>query len=71
MNNVKLSTDDIEALHYATLDDSTKIIRYFEEKELKQKRKWWKKGIISLFFWVFGIFTSLLVQYLTKLLKLN
>jgi cytochrome b subunit of formate dehydrogenase len=38
MSKIKLTVDQIAALHDSCLDDSTKIIRYLEEQQYKQKK---------------------------------
>lgn len=38
MSQIKLTEEQIAALHDSCLDDSTKIIRYLEEQQYKQKK---------------------------------
>jgi|GEM_PF-3557875 len=53
---MRLTKDQIEALRYSALDDSTKIIRYLEEQRIKQK----KYNLIILLLTTAGVIASLI-----------
>lgn len=70
-NDYHLSEEEIEAIQYSVLDDATKIIQYFEEKEKNDRHNWWKRLLLNVISWFVGVLTALLVQYLIKFLKLQ
>lgn len=51
---MKLTPEEIESIRYASLDDSTKIIKYLEESNKKQK----KYNISILIFTIIGAIGS-------------
>lgn len=53
---MKLTPEEIEFIRYASLDDSTKIIKYLEESTKKQK----KYNILALLFTVIGAIGSII-----------
>ncbi len=53
---MKLSQEQMESIKYACLDDSTKIIRYLEDANRKQK----KSNALTLIFTIIGAVGSLI-----------
>lgn len=53
---MKLTPEEIEFIRYASLDDSTKIIKYLEESTKKQK----KYNISILIFTIIGAIGSVI-----------
>lgn len=57
---IKLSKEEMDAIRFAALDDSTKLISYLND----QKESKWKKWIYAIISFVAGsVFTKLLDTY--------
>lgn len=59
MFDKKLSQEEMEMIRYACLDDSTKIIRYLEEKERKNRKREIANLILTIIAAVTGILALL------------
>ena len=59
MNYNKLSQEEIEIIRESCLDDSTKIIRYLEEKEHKNRKRDIANLILTIIAAVCGIISIL------------